>query len=299
MASVSVYVSKGDEALGKVFGSTKKVRAAVYTLPDLDDKAFLQTAAARGGAAVLLRGGQKALATPAQVAAALERVAEAKEPTVALLAPGHGARSLGGVAGIALSVGAVRALYEAATADAGDVPIPTRADDDVPVDREFGASPLETVGGATSVGARALKAVDYVSTLNGLIASGAIKTWEPASPIFSSVGGAHAPAPAQRDTFPDYSAWMAASPGGDTYKGSPDARATGDTITFYDPSAETAGGEAAGGEAAAPPPPASAPATSTSTESILGTWWFWLIIVVLILIILVLIVVMAMPRRKV
>lgn len=271
-SSVAVYI-QGSDALGKVFGDTARLKTSVYTLPT--SVSALSTAVQRSSGAVLvLTDGHSAKASSAQVAAALEKLVAKKEPVVAYV----------GGKGVFLNASAVAVLKASFVTET--VAVPTRSGDDVPGAETFAPSPVATYEPAVS--ARALASVDVQSSLDRLVAAGAITTAN-AGTLFVVQA---APAPAQ---LVDYSAWTVSSPVSDGFQGSPSTEATapapGGEITYYNPAAEAAQVVAAAGVTAP-----GVVASQTQAESVASSWWLWLIIVIILVILLIVSVVLYYRR---
>ena len=275
-SSVAVYI-QGSDALGKVFGDTARLKTSVYTLPT--SVSALSTAVQRSSGAVLvLTDGHSAKASSAQVAAALEKLVAKKEPVVAYV----------GGKGVFLNASAVAVLKASFVTET--VAVPTRSGDDVPGAETFAPSPVATYEPAVS--ARALASVDVQSSLDRLVAAGAITTANTGTLFVVQA----APAPAQ---LVDYSAWTVSSPVSDGFQGSPSTDATapaaGGEITYYNPAAEAAQVVATQAEAAGVTAPGVV-ASQTQAESVASSWWLWLIIVIILVILLIVSVVLYYRR---
>jgi hypothetical protein len=269
-SSVSVYI-QGSDTLGKVFGDTARVKTAVYTLPT--SVSALSTAVQRSSGSVLvLTDGHTSNASSPQIASALEKLSNKKEPVVAYV----------GGNGVFLNASAVSVLKSSFVTET--VAVPTRSGDDVPGAETFSPSPVVTYEPA--VGARALANVDVKSSLDRLVATGVIKT-ENAGTLFVMQT---VPAPAQ---VADYSAWTVSSPVSDGFQGSPStATDVVGEITYYNPTSEVIQNVSAQAAQVV----SGGLSGQTQAQSVASSWWLWLIIVIILVILLIVSVVLYYRR---
>lgn len=279
--SVSVYV-QGSDALGKVFGTTQRVRTAVYTLPPTVSAFTAALQRSSTDAVLLVESGQTTKASSAQIASALDKLATKREPVVAYLGAGRH--------DLFLNAPAVALVRAALTAE--PVTLPTRSDDNVPGEENFAPSPVLR---ETPFAAKALATLNPYDQLDTLIATGAIKVVD-AGVLFVSE---HVPAPAERLTDVDasYRHLMISSPVSSSrdFQGSPTStEASVDrAIPYYNPNTETTSFN----EPIAANATSSGGGTATSAPTdVMSSWWLWLIIV-LILVILLIVSVVVYYRR--
>jgi len=314
---VSVFI-EGNDNLGKVFGSTARVKTSVFNVPA--SMSGISAALARvdgtAGAVVVVPAGYTTTLTPTQISAALDKLSTYTTPVVAYLGT---STDKGRRQALYLNGAAVDLVKKSIVQE--PVQVPTMAGDDVP-GAEYKFVPSPTVSNTSVViGARALDTLDIESYIASLLASNTIQKVDvgvlfvdaPATTTAAtstettaatststststSTPTAPVPAPAQVD---EYSAWMVSSPvSQDSFQGSPSVGAGG-AITYYDPSQD------GGADVAAPVqqdtsseiPPVVIVTNDTSTSpttqcapassSMTSSWWLWLIIVIIILVLLI------------
>lgn len=284
--SVSVFV-EGDSPLGKVFGDTRRLKTAVYTVPV--GTSLLSTAALKSTQHVLLLPKELSTkANAAQVASALEKLTAQKGAVAAHLGPKTD--------GLYLSKDALEVLKQALATPA--VAVPTRSDDDVPVADEFAvnASPVSKGVASPLLSRDAVSQADWRGLLAAALAAGTVTLVE--SPQLF-VKDSPVPAPAQvsaeeqAKALEAYAAQYPASPVEGGFDGSPSTTASKDVIVYYNPDA--VGDNSAAAATTTETVQTTTTATATS-QDIAAAWWFWLLIV-LLLIVLIVISVVAYYRR--